>query len=401
MLARPGGVREWVVAVVGAVAVIAIGSIDAGGAALAVWRQWDVFLFLLGLMGIAAVVEQSGVIEHLAAFAARGSRGRRDLLLALVSAVAVLVTATLSNDATVLILTPLVIAMCARLNVPVLPFALTCALLANTASLLLPIANPANLLVLHDLPLRLGAFVGLLLLPAVAGIVATVAGTAFVFRSELRGPVIGIEHPEDAPDAGPVAAALVVIVGAYLVVLANGWPVGLVAVAGAVALLAIRAMRGRLEARRYASEIEWAIFPFLAGLLVLVAAAEHGGLAGFVRLVFAQANAGGAAGLAALGLATAIAANAMNNLPLAVVMGSGLREAADATHQTIGAVLIGVDLGPNFTTVGSLATMLWLLILRRKGVRIGSVEYLRRAWLPSLLGLAAAIAALVLAEAVT
>jgi arsenical pump membrane protein len=372
--------------------------VDAG---IAIARQWDVFLFLLGLMGTAAIVEQSGVVEHLAVLAERQAHGRRDLLLVLVSGVAVLVTATLSNDATVLILTPLVIAMCGHLRVPVLPYALACALLANTASLLLPVANPANILVLHDAPLRLDTFVTLLLVPAIVAIVATVAGLAFVFRAELRGDVVGVERPADAPDALPIAIGLAVIVVAYLVALAYGWPVGLVAVSGAAALLALRMVRGRLQARRYLDGIEWEIFPFLAGLLVLVAAAERGGLAGIVRRVFTEADAAGTAGLVGLGVATAFASNVMNNLPLAVVMGSGLRDGADVARHTIGAVLIGVDLGPNFTTVGSLATMLWLLILRRRGAGISSAEYLRRAWLPSLLGLAAAITALAVASSVT
>ena len=378
-----------------------IGGIAVSEAGIAIARQWDVFLFLLGLMGIAAIVEQSGVVEHLAALAERHAHGRRDILLVLVSAVAVLVTATLSNDGTVLILTPLVIAMCGHLRVPVLPYALACALLANTASLLLPVANPANLLVLHDAPLRLGVFAATLLLPAIVAIIATVLGVAFVCRTELRGEVVGLDRPEAAPDALPVAVGLVAIVGAYLAALSNGWPVGVVAVAGAAGLLLIRSLRGRLQVRRYFDEIEWAIFPFLAGLLVLVAAAERGGLAGFVRRIFAESAAAGATGLAGLGVAVALASNAMNNLPLAVVMGSGLRDGTGITPHTVGAVLIGVDLGPNFTTVGSLATMLWLLILRRRGVDLGSAGYLRRAWLPSFLGLAAAIAALAILARVT
>jgi arsenical pump membrane protein len=353
-----------------------------------------VFLFLLGLMGVAAIVEQSGVIERLAALAAWQARGRRDVLLLLVSGIAVLVTATLSNDATVLILTPLVLALCARLAVPPLPYALACALLANTASLLLPVANPANLLVLHDTPLRLGAFARTLLVPDLLAIAGTVAALAFVSRRELRGPV---GPPPDAPadpDALPVAVGVGLIVAGYLAALAAGWPVGVVAVTGAAGLLALRAARGRLAARRYAAEIEWEIFPFLAGLLVLVAAAERAGLGGVVRAALGEADAAGAAGLAGLGLATALAANAVNNLPLAVILGSGLRETAESARATVGAVLIGVDLGPSFTTVGSLATMLWLLILRRRGVPLSPLGYARRAWLPSLAGLGLALAAL-------
>ncbi|HEY8656939.1 MAG TPA: SLC13 family permease [Candidatus Limnocylindria bacterium] len=229
VLTRPGNVREWAVAVGGAAAVLAIGAITPTAALASLVREWDVFAFLLGLFVIAAIAEQSGIVDRLTVFAWCHADGRRDRLLVLVSAVAALVTVTLSNDATVLILTPLVIALCRALVIPVLPYAFACVLMANAASLVLPVANPANVIVLHDAPLRLGAYLAFAALPSGAAIVATVAALLFVFRAELRG---GLGDPPESkwdPDTAIVGIGVGAIMLAYLAALAIGWPVGVVA----------------------------------------------------------------------------------------------------------------------------------------------------------------------------
>ena len=378
-------------ALAGAAAVLAIGAITPGDALAALGREWDVFAFLLGLFGIAAIAEQSGVVDRLTAAARRHAGGRRDRLLVLVSGVAALVTVTLSNDATVLILTPLVIAMSRTLAVPVLPYAFACVLMANAASLVLPVANPANVIVLHDAPLRLGPYLAFAALPSAAAIVATVGTLLVVFRAELRGGLADPATTGDDPDAAMIAAGIAAIMFAYLAALASGWPVGVVALAGALLLLAIRAARGRLDLRRYATGIEWAVFPFLAGLFVLVTAAERAGLGPVVAAVLAEAERAGAVGTAGLALAAAAASNAMNNLPFALIADEGLRASPNAGAPTVVALLVGIDLGPSFTTIGSLATLIWILILRRRGVPLTALGYMRIAFLPALAALTAAI----------
>ena len=386
--------REWAVAVGGAAAVLAIGAITPTAALASLVREWDVFAFLLGLFVIVAIAEQSGIVDRLTVFAWCHAGGRRDRLLVLVSAVAALVTVTLSNDATVLILTPLVIALCRALAVPVLPYAFACVLMANAASLVLPVANPANVIVLHDAPVRLGSYLAIAALPSAAAIVATVAALLFVFRADLRG---GLADPPAAPgdpDTTIVAVGIGAIMLAYLAALAVGWPVGAVAVSGAVLLVAARTARGHLDAGRFARGIEWAVLPFLAGLFVLVSAAERAGLGPVVAGALAEAEGAGALGTAGLALAAAAGSNAMNNLPFALVAGEGLRAAPGAGAPTVVALLVGIDLGPSFTTVGSLATLIWILILRKRGIPLTALTYLRIAFLPALAALAAAVLAL-------
>jgi arsenical pump membrane protein len=191
VMARPRGVNEWIIAVVGALAMLAVGALTPAEALNAIVGQWNVLLFFLGLMTTAAVAEQSGVLAWLTGGAYRVARGRQDVLFLLVCALCVAVTATLSNDATILLLTPLVVRMVTAVGAPVLPYAFACALLANAASSLLPIANPTNVIVLEGHPLVLSEYLRHLLAPSVAAIVATVATLLVMHRATLRARLVG------------------------------------------------------------------------------------------------------------------------------------------------------------------------------------------------------------------
>lgn len=397
VMARPRGVSEWIVAVVGALAMIAIGVLSPAEALDSVAAQWNVLLFFLGLMSTAAVAEQSGVLAWLTGGAYRLAHGRRDFLLLLVSALSVAVTATLSNDATVLLLTPLVVRMVDAVGAPILPYALACVYLANAASTLLPIANPTNVIVLQAHPLALSEYVRHLFVPSVAAILATVAVLLALHRSALRGPLASerrTQYREPPPDAIPFAAGLAAVLLAYLIALEVRLPIGPVAVLGGAVLTSALLVRRRLHPRTFASEIEWGIFPFFGGLVVVVAGASRAGLVDAAAATIGELGAHEPAGPLIVGIAAALAANAMNNLPAAVLARAGLAQLGPSDPSLTAALLIGIDVGPNFTTLGSLATLMWLLVLRRRGIQLGAMDYVRWSVLPSLAALAAALAAI-------
>lgn len=389
VLVRPRGVRESTVALAGATAVLVLGAIDPAAALNALAEQWNVFLFFIGLMTITAIADQSGLIGDLVIGAARAARGRADVLFVLVCVVAFTVTVTLTNDATVLLLTPLVIDLAARLRVPVLPYAYACALLANASSAALPIANPANILVLRTVAIDATAFASLLLPSAVLASIATLAALLVTNRRLLSSRIV-VPVPDER-DAGARFVAFVIglIVAAYLVALQLGWPVGMVAVAGGAALVLVQHARGYLRRDALRADIAWGIFPLLAGLIVVLRAAQSAGLVEIVARSFALFEPT-PAGIASLAVASAGMANAMNNLPWALLASAAAAQAS--LHPRIAASLIvGIDVGPSFTTLGSLATLLWLALLRRRGVRVSSLDYMRAAALPAAAALTAAI----------
>jgi arsenical pump membrane protein len=394
-MARPRGINEWIIAAVGALAMVAVGALTPYEAMVAVGAQWNVLLFFVGLMATAAFAEQSGVLAWLTGGAYRLARGRQDLLFLLVSALCVAVTATLSSDATILLLTPLIVRMVEAVGAPVLPYAFACALLANGASALLPIANPTNIIVLQGHPLVLSEYLRYLLVPSFAAIVATTGALLVMDRDALRGRLVERRagpRPRP-PDAITFAVGLVAVLATYLVALEIGLPIGPVAVLGGSLLTIALLLRRRLHPRTFASEIEWAVFPFFAGLVVVVAGASRAGLVDAAGATVRELGSHGAAGPVLVGVASALAANAMNNLPAAVLASAGIA-GNSGDPSLVAALLVGIDIGPNFTTVGSLATLLWLLILRRRGIALGSVDYLRRSFVPAFVGLASALAAI-------
>jgi arsenical pump membrane protein len=399
VFARPRGVREWIIAVVGALAMLAVGALTLADAIAAVAAQWNVLFFFLGLMATAAVAEQSGVLAWMTGAAYRLARGRQENLFLLICGLSVLVTATLSNDATILLLTPLVVRMVSALGAPVLPYAFACALLANAASSLLPIANPTNLIVLQAHPLVLSEYLRHLFFPSVAAVLATIVTLCIRSRGDLRAdlPERRTTPRPRPPGAIPFTFGLAGVLIAYLVALQVGLPIGPVAVLGGSLLTLALLVSRRLHPKVFAAEIEWAIFPFFAGLVVVVAGASRAGLVDLTAGTIQQLAATEWLGPSLVAIVATLAANAMNNLPAAVLAASGLAQAgsriADSNAVTAG-LLLGIDVGPNFTTVGSLATLLWMMLLRRRGIAMSSLVYLRYSWLPALLGLGAALAVL-------
>jgi arsenical pump membrane protein len=357
-------------------------------------------LFFLGLMATAAVAEQSGVLSWMTGGAYQLARGRQDLLFLLVCGLSILVTATLSNDATILLLTPLVIRMVTALDAPVLPYAFACALLANAASALLPIANPTNLIVLQAHPLVLSDYLRHLLAPSLAAIVAIVSTLYLRNRRILRRdlPERRTAPRRRPPDAPAFAVGLAGVLAAYIVALEVGLPIGPVSVLGGSVLTLALLARRRLHPKVFAAEIEWAIFPFFAGLVVVVAGAERAGLVDAAARTIRELAEVDTFGPSLVGIAATLVANGMNNLPAAVLAAAGLTRASvqlvEPTAVTAG-LLIGIDIGPSFTTVGSLATLLWMMLLRRRGIAMDSLDYIRYSWLPALVAVAAALAVLV------
>ncbi len=368
---RPWRVPGWVWPVSGALLVVLLGYEPAVAAADAIGRQWNVLLFILGLMGLSAAAQASGAFQWIADFVldrARGSRRRLFILLFLACA---LVTVLLSNDATAIALTPVVygaVSRCAGGQVK--PFLFGCIFAANTASFGLPFSNPANVLILPHA--RLLPYVWHLGPPQVAAIGINLAIFLFYFREQLCGgfPLVHATLPSGR--TARTLVALAAVGAAYVIALMVRWPLGPVAVLGATLTLTAAACTPLAAAR----SISWKTLVLLAGLFVLLDAVAR---AGFVEWMVTELDRalryGIFAGAAVAATGAALLSNVFNNLPIAV---AAAYIVAHVTSERIAyPLIVGVDIGPNLTTAGSLATILWLAIVRNYGVRIGLAEYAR------------------------
>jgi arsenical pump membrane protein len=300
-------------------------------------------------------------------------------LFQLTYVVGTVVTVFLSNDATAVVLTPAVAAAvkAAKAKEP-LPYLLICAFIANAASFVLPISNPANLVIYGSRMPPLWQWLPAYLLPSLVSIVATYLLLRFTQRRALRQEV-GLDIARPALSAAGKIAA--VGIAATAIVLLTSSAVGIrlglpTAVAGAITAIVVIIAEKKWP-WHIVKDVSWGVLPLVAGLFVLVEALAKTGLIDTIATLLhdgAQRSVLWTAAVA--GVFVAFASNLINNLPAGLIAGSAV-QAGPISDQVTRAIVIGVDLGPNLSATGSLATILWLAALRRDGHSVGFGAFLK------------------------
>ena len=383
---------EYVWALGGASLLVVAGALPLPAAAQAVGRGLQVYLFLIGLLGLSELARAEGLFDWIADRALRGSRNSRARLFFLTYVAGVTVTALLSNDATAVVLTPAIFAALARTGAPPLPYLYACALVSNAASFLLPIGNPANLLVFAGGLPPLASWLGIFLVPSILALATTYAILRWIFRNDLRGTLDLRPRPGERPPgrslafvAVPGSCCLIVIAAAL------GKPIGTATFFCAVFSLAVVSFANRGIVARVARRIPWGIVPLVAGLFAIVGALDRTQALGLASQFFAAcASAVWPLSNVAAGSAIALGDALLNNLPVGVIAAFAL---PGSLPHVVHAALIGVDLGPNISVTGSLATLLWLAALRRDGVSVTPLQFFRVGGATALPALLLALAA--------
>ena len=397
VVARPWNLPEYIWAAAGAVLLVVLQLLPWQDALAAAGKGLDVYFFLIGMMLLAEVARQEGLFDWLAVQAVRQSRQSASRLFTIVYAVGTLVTIFLSNDATAVVLTPAVYAAARAAKVEPLPYLLVCAFIANAASFVLPISNPANLVVFGDRMPTLLEWLRVFSLPSAVAILATFVMLRFTQRRHLRGKVdTDGEAVQLTRGAAIVAGGIALTAVALLASSALGHDLGLPTLICGTLVTAMVLLIGRKSPLPVIKDVSWSVLPLVAGLFVLVEGLNHTGLLPQLSDLLREQSASSPQTTAwAAGLFTAFGSNLVNNLPMGLIAAT-TTHAAQASHQITGAVLIGVDLGPNLSVTGSLATILWLIALRREGEHIGALRFLRLGVLIMTPALLLALAALML-----
>ena len=368
MMLRPFGVSEAVPVLVGAALLVVFGVLTPFAAVQAAGQGVEVYFFLIGMMLLAELALLQGVFAWAAARLLQMAQGSAVKLFALIYTLAVIITVLLSNDATAVVFTPAVaaIAAAAKIAEP-LPYLLICAFVANAASFVLPISNPANLVLFgHEMP-RLDVWFKLFGLASVLSLIVTYVMLWLTQRRVVCGTV---ELPKTMPEltqggrwtlAGLSGTAVILVLAAWF-----GWPLGVVTFGLAVGCLGLVWLLGGQHPRPVLLGVSWSILPLVAGLFIMVGALDSIG-------VMSKAKGFTHEELLPIGAGVALLTNVANNLPIGL-LASHLFPGGALVRRAV--ALIGVDLGPNLSVTGSLATILWMNALRRQGLSMSGWRFL-------------------------
>ncbi|MEE1741307.1 ArsB/NhaD family transporter [Streptomyces sp. BE147] len=385
---RPRGLPEAAVAVPAAMLVVAAGVVPFEAARARTADLLPVVGFLAAILVLAQLCADEGLFTAAGNLVARVCGGRTGPLLGGVFAVAALITAVLSLDATVVLLTPVVLATAARVGARPRPYVYACAHLANSASLLLPVSNLTNLLAFTASGLSFTRFAALMTLPWLGAI----AVEYVIFRRAFAADLAAGAHPPEPepqqqprsepeprskPDADPepwpereetgvpvftLVVLALTLAGFVLTSFAGAEPLW-AALAGA-SVLAVRALgQRRTTARRLVRAANPLFCLFVLALGIVVEAVVDHGLGSGIGTLLPDGSS--LPDLLAIAAVAAVLANLINNLPAILAL---LPVVAAAGPGPLLAALIGVNLGPNLTYVGSLATLLWRRILHVHGM---------------------------------
>ncbi|MDP1933558.1 MAG: arsenic transporter, partial [Nitrosomonas sp.] len=380
---QPRGLGIGWSALLGATAALLLGVVQLSDIPV-VWNiVWNATAAFIAIIIISLVLDEAGFFEWAALHVARWGRGNGYLLFAYIVLLGAVVAALFANDGAALILTPIVMAMLLALGfspAATLAFVMAAGFIADTASLPLVVSNLVNIVSVDYFKIGFTEYAAVMIPVNFASVTGSLGVLFLYFRRSIPASydVSQLKAPNEAIRdlatfrAGWVVLALLLI--GFFGLESLGVPISLVAAAGSLILLAVAAHGHVINTRKVVREAPWQIVIFSLGMYLVVYGLRNEGLTGYITSlldVFASYGVWGAT--LGTGFLAAFLSSIMNNMPT-VLIGALSIDATSATgvvkEAMIYANVIGCDLGPKITPIGSLATLLWLHVLARKNTVI-------------------------------
>ena len=396
-------------AMLGAVAALLSGVVHLGDIAV-VWQiVWNATATFIAIIIISLLLDEAGFFEWAALHVARWGGGKGRLLFALIVLLGAAVAALFANDGAALILTPIVMAMLLALGFSpagTLAFVMAAGFIADAASLPLVVSNLVNIVSADFFKIGFNDYAAVMIPVNIVAIVASLAVLSFYFRRSIPAHYDAnqLKQPKEAiRDAATFRigwVVLAVLLVGFFVLEPLQVPVSATAATGALLLLAVAARGHVISTRKVIREAPWQIVVFSLGMYLVVYGLRNQGLTEYVARVLDYFARGGVWGAAfGTGFLAALLSSVMNNMPT-VLVGALSIDASSATgvvkEAMVYANVIGSDLGPKITPIGSLATLLWLHVLARKGMTITWAYYFKVGVVLTVPVLAVTLAALAL-----
>lgn len=387
---QPRGLSIGWSALIGAALALATGVVQPGDIP-DVWRiVWNATATFIAIIITSLILDEAGFFEWSALHVARWGGGRGRLLFVLIVLLGAVVSALFANDGAALILTPIVMEMLLALGFgpgASLAFVMAAGFIADTGSIALIVSNLVNIVSADFFGIGFGEYASVMVPVNLMAVASTLAVLLLFFRksipprydvSQLPAPASAVRDPVTFR-AGWVVLAL--LLAGFFILEPLGIPVSAIAAAGALGLLLIAGRQHIVGTRRVMRGAPWHIVVFSLGMYAVVYGLRNAGLTAYLTQVLERCAEYGVWGAAmGTGLATAFLSSVMNNLPTVLVGALSIGDTSavgPVKDAMIYANVIGSDLGPKITPIGSLATLLWLHVLARKGLRITWGYYFR------------------------
>jgi arsenical pump membrane protein len=383
VILQPKGLKIGTSAMIGAAFALMFGVVSWHDVLTVTSIVWDATLAFIGIILLSLVMDEIGFFEWCAIKMAKLSYGNGHLMFVYSLLLGALISALFANDGAVLILTPILLAKMRILKLEsktIVAFLLAGGFISDSASLPFVFSNLTNIVTANYFQLGFSAYLQTMFFPYLVSTFASTAILWLVLRKNipLRVDVDLLKNPDDVLKSKPLFYLSWIFIALLLISYALSEhyhiPISVIALGGALVFLAIASYFKAAKAWLTVKTAPWQIVWFSIGLYIVVYGLKNAGLTEHIALVLARINdANETAAVIVTGFISALLSAVMNNLPTVMIMDIALR---DIPNQTLAyANIIGCNLGPKMTPFGSLATLLWLHVMRQKGVKIGFWDY--------------------------
>ncbi len=380
---QPKGLQIGTSAIIGAVVALVFGVVNFEDVKTVISIVWDATLAFIGIIILSMVLDEIGFFEWCALHMAKLSRGNGHLMFVYSLLLGAFVSALFANDGAALILTPILLAKMRILKLnakTIVAFLLAGGFISDSASLPFVFSNLTNIVTANYFNIGFGEYFTTMWLPFVVSVVISIIVLWIVLKNDIPKSIDTnlLTNPNDVLKSKPLFylswVFLSLLIAAYFMGDSYNLPISIFALGGALVFLIISTLAKSVEPIRIIKNAPWQIVWFSIGLYIVVYGLKNAGLTDYLSVVITElSNRGDMVAIVGTGFISAILSAIMNNMPTVMIMDIALKDIANPALAY--ANIIGCNLGPKMTPFGSLATLLWLHVLEKKGVKIGFWQY--------------------------